>query len=224
MVMSYFQRTRTDCRIRNFYTTGRLEKLVDSDEKTNASINSKLLKKLDHVNTALYAVELVKAQLERKEPIIVGFFLLQHAKLRMLELYYIIPTKFCYGNKFEKLKMDTSSLYLALAEKKLEDFICPEKRTEWEQMRSKDYNVCFTADAVTNFFPWMRCDKHEKHGKRAPGLFKEKFRCTEMLWLCEKKHTAATPLPLTTTNSATEDSKSEYWSRGVMAFWKSIAR
>ena len=35
-----------------------------SDEKTHAAINSKLFKKLDHVNNSLYEVELAKAQTE----------------------------------------------------------------------------------------------------------------------------------------------------------------
>ena len=34
-------------------------------------------KKLDHVNNSLYEVELAKAQIEHKKPIIVGFFILQ---------------------------------------------------------------------------------------------------------------------------------------------------
>ena len=46
------------------------------DEKTHAAINSKLFKKLDHMNISLYEVELAKAEIEHKEPIIVGFFIL----------------------------------------------------------------------------------------------------------------------------------------------------
>ena len=57
-----------------------------TDEKKHATINSKLFKKLDHVNNSLYEVGLAKAQIEHKEPVIVGFFVLQYAKLRMLEL------------------------------------------------------------------------------------------------------------------------------------------
>ena len=41
-----------------------------SDEKTHAAINSKLLKKLDHLNNSVYGVELAKAHIEHKEPII----------------------------------------------------------------------------------------------------------------------------------------------------------
>ena len=53
------------------------------------------LKKLNHLNDNLYEIESVKADVEHKEPIIVGFFILQYAKLRMLELYYNFFQKFC---------------------------------------------------------------------------------------------------------------------------------
>ena len=81
-----------------------------TDEKTHAAIISKLFKKLDHVNTSLYEVELAEAQIEHKQPIIVEFFILQYAKLRMLELYYVFVTRFCDVNKFEEFEMDTDSL------------------------------------------------------------------------------------------------------------------
>ena len=149
-----------------------------SDKKTHAAINSKLFKKLDHVNNSLYEVELAKAQIEHREPIIVGFFILQYAKWRLLELYYNFFTRFCDVNKFEEVEMDTDSLYRALAEKELEDCIRPEKRAEWQRLRSNDCVDNFSADAVANFFPRTCCVKHKQHDKREPGLFKEEFRCT----------------------------------------------
>ena len=124
-----------------------------TDEKTHRAINSKLYKKLDHVNISLYEVEHAKAQIEHKEPIIGVFFILQYAKLRMLELYYNFFTKFWDVNKFEELEMDTDSLYLAFAEKELEDCIKPEMRAEWQKLRSIDCVDSFAADAVANFFP-----------------------------------------------------------------------
>ena len=66
----------------------------------------------------------------------------------------------------------------------MEDVIFPKKRAEWVQLRSKDCNDSFTADATDNFFPRICCDVHKKHDKREPGLFKEEFRCAEMLCLC----------------------------------------
>ena len=72
--------------------------------------------------------------------------------------------------------MDTDSLYLALAEKKLEDCIRPETRAEWQRLRSNDCVDSFTADAVANFCPTTCCVKHKQNDKREPGLCKEEFR------------------------------------------------
>ena len=54
--------------------------------KKHSAINSKLFKRLNHITDQLYEVDLVKPEIEHREPIIVGFFSLQYAKLRMLEL------------------------------------------------------------------------------------------------------------------------------------------
>ena len=73
-----------------------------TDEKKHAAINSKLFKKLDHLNKALYEVELAKAQIEHKEPIIVGSFIFQYAKLRMLE-------RMIWNSKMSCVHVDNSS-------------------------------------------------------------------------------------------------------------------
>ena len=62
------------------------ETLYLSDEKTHKPNNNRLFKRLNNVSTDTYEVELAKSTVEHREPIIVGFFILQYAKLRMLEL------------------------------------------------------------------------------------------------------------------------------------------
>ena len=101
----------------------------------------------------MYEKELVNSTIEHCEPIIVGFFRLQYAKLKMLELYYNFFDNFCDVNKFEELEMDTDSLYLALAKEDLDDCILPSNRAEWSEKRSKDCRDDFRADAKNNFFP-----------------------------------------------------------------------
>ena len=71
----------------------------------------------------------------------------------MLQLYYNFFTGFCDVNKFEELEMDTNSLYLALAEKDLEDCIRTEMRAEWQRLRSIDGVDSFPVEAVANFCP-----------------------------------------------------------------------
>ena len=159
-----------------------------SDEKTHGDIITKFFKRLDHINDQLYEVELAKAEIVHREPIIVGFFILQHAKLRMLELYYNVFDRFWDVNKFEELEMDTDSLYLALSEKELYDCIREESKAEWKLRRTEDCKNNFTANATTKFFPRTCCTKHIKHDKREPGLFKEEFPCTERLCLCSNTY------------------------------------
>ena len=159
-----------------------------NDEKTHSEINNKMFKRLNHINDNLYEVEMAKAEVEHTEPIIVGFLILQYAKLRMLELYYNFFYELCENDKYEEMEMDTDSLYLALAERSLYDCIKEDKKEVWEFLRSEDCNDNFIADSSGNFFPRTCCEKHKKHDKREPGLFKEEFRCTEMLCLCSKTY------------------------------------
>ena len=106
----------------------------------------------------------------------------------MLELYYNFFKKFCGNEKFEDLEMDTDSLYLALSEENLEDYILPQRRSEWEAIRLRDCTDSFTANASSKFFPRTCCTAHKNHNKREPGLFKQEFKCSEMLCLCSKSY------------------------------------
>ena len=58
--------------------------------------------------------KLLKSTIEHRELIILGFFIVQYGKLRMLDLYYNFFHEYCDEKKIEESKMDTDSLYLAL--------------------------------------------------------------------------------------------------------------
>ena len=131
-------------------------------------------------------MELVKSTIEHREPNIVGFFILQYAKLRMLKLFYNFFDQLCDFNHFEELETDTYSLYVALAEEDLDERILPSKRAKCSDKRSKDCQDSFTMDAKNKFSPLASCSKHNKHDKREQGLFKEETRCNKMLCLCGK--------------------------------------
>ena len=156
------------------------------DEKTHGAINTNFFKRLVYINCQLYEVELAKAEIEHREPNIVGLIILQYAKLRILELYYNFFQRFCDVNKFEQLEVDTDSLSLTLSDKELYDCIGEVSKVDWELLRTKDCKNDFTAKATTTFFPKTCSTKHKKHDKREPGFFKEEFHCTEMLCLFSK--------------------------------------
>ena len=157
-----------------------------NDENTHSAIINNFFKRLNFIADQLYEVELVKSEVEHRETIFVGFFFLQYAKLRILELYYNFFKKFCDTKKYEELEMDTNSLYLALLEENLEDNILPEKRNEWKAIRSRGCSDSFTSNATGNFVPRTCYTAHKKHDKRKPGQFKEEFGFSEMLCLCGK--------------------------------------
>ena len=62
--------------------------ILDLIETFRVSVTTKMSssKKVNHVNHQLYEVEPAEAEVEHKEPVGVGFFILHNAKLRMLEL------------------------------------------------------------------------------------------------------------------------------------------
>ena len=159
-----------------------------NDEKTHSAITIKFLRRLNFITDQLSEVELVKSEIKHSEPIIDRFFVWHYAKLRMLELYYTFFKKFFDTENYGELEMDTETFYLALSEENLEYIILPEKRNEWGAIRSRECTDSFTANATGNFLPRTCCAAYKKHEKREPRLFKEEFRCTEMLCLCSKTY------------------------------------
>ena len=143
-----------------------------NDEKAHEAINSKSFEMMIYLNDNLYEVEAVKPEVEHEEPIIVGLFILQFAKLRMPELYCIFFDKFCDFNWCEEMEMDTNSLYLALSKHSLEDCVKPEMKEVWMNNRKQDCNNNFSANSFSNFFPRTCCIEHIKYDKQEPGLFK----------------------------------------------------
>ena len=163
----------------------------------------------------MYEVELVKPEIEHREPIIVGFFILQYAKQRMLELYYNFSKKFCDTDKYEELEMDTDSLYLALSEENLEDVILPEKRAEWEQLRSNDCTDNFTANATDNFSPELIAIPTRNMMRESQASSKKNLD-VQKCCVSVAKHIVVMISILTSTSLAAKDSTKEHWKIVVM--------
>ena len=65
------------------------------DGKTHSAINSKKFKRPKDTTDQLYEFELVKPEVEQREPTIVGFFIMQYVCQRILEFYNIFFKKYC---------------------------------------------------------------------------------------------------------------------------------
>ena len=99
--------------------------------------------------------------------------------------------------------MDTDSLYLALAQNNLYDCIRPSKKQSGK-FRGNKIVVILSNLTLYEISSLEYCDKHKNHNKREPGLFKEGFRCTEMICFVAKFIVATMPNWIST-NSAARD-------------------
>ena len=194
-----------------------------TDEKTHTVIISKMFKRLNHITDQMYEVELVKSEIENREPITVGFFILQYAKLRMLELYYRFFKEICETDKYEELGMDTDSLHLALSEENLEDVIVPEKRADWNQLLSKDCIDKITANATENFFPELAVIP-TRSIIRENRVSSKKSLDVQKCCVSVAKHTVVMINRLTSTSLAAKVSLKEYWKTVAMDKCQNIVK
>ena len=193
-----------------------------NEEMTHSAIKIKLFKRLNFITHHLYEVELVKSKIEHREAIIVGFFILQYAQLRMLQFFYNYFKKFCDTEKYEELEMDTDSLYWALSEENLEYVIFPEKRNEWEAIRSRDCTDSFTANATGNFFTKTCCTATKSMIRENRDCLKKNSGVPKCC-ACVAKPVVAAIERVTNTNSAARDSIKELWKTVEMDPYESIA-
>ena len=90
---------------------------VRGSTSAKIEVNKPHFKKINELDDDIFEVEAAKHRIKIDVPIQIGFFVLNYAKLRMLEFYYDFLIKFLHKRKFECIQMDTDSLYFGLSEK-----------------------------------------------------------------------------------------------------------
>ena len=80
-------------------------------------VNNKFFKSFNDIDKNIFEVDFKNSTVEHKKPLVVGFFILQYAKLTMHELVKNFFDRFCDSDKYEFIEMDTDSLYIAMSEK-----------------------------------------------------------------------------------------------------------
>ena len=152
-------------------------KVVYTTDEHEAHIlaNDKAFRQLSELGEGLFEFEMAKKSITLDLPIQIGFFILQYAKLRMLEFYYDCLDRFIDRKNFQLVCMDTDSYYLALAEKDLESCIKPEMREIYMKEKAK-------------WFPRTSSPEVKKFDQRTPGLFKIEFEGDMIVALCSKTY------------------------------------
>ena len=129
----------------------------------------------------------LKPTIEHREPIIVGFFILQNAKLSILEIPYNFLHKYYDESKFEEMEMDTDYLYQTLANEKIGRIHVTREDISMKTNSSKWFKDDFLADAKKIFFPRRCFGIHKEHDKREPGIFKKDLFYWKVV-LCHKTY------------------------------------
>ena len=170
-------------------------KYVHGEGQAMLEVNLPQFKKLTPLveEEEYYEIEKDKKCLRMNLPIQIGYFILQYAKLRMLQFYYDFMLRFVSRENFQYCEMDTDSAYMALAGPSLESVIKPEMLDVY-QSGLNDFHEGdpqIEADADLHWFPRTCCDKHAKYDKRTVGLFKLEWQGDCLIGLCSKTYIVA---------------------------------
>ena len=88
-----------------------------------------------------YEVEQTKSKIVLDLPIHIGVFILNYAKLRMLEFYYDFMVHYLSHYDFEYVEMDTDSAYLGIAGQNVEDLMKEELDEKFENDKNQSSNI-----------------------------------------------------------------------------------
>jgi len=96
-------------------TRHRKVKYLKGEIPARMEMNKSRFISLTELGDDLYECEANKEEIKLDLPIVLGFFVLQYAKLRMLQFYYDFVDRYVDREDYELAEMDTDSLYMALS-------------------------------------------------------------------------------------------------------------
>jgi hypothetical protein len=162
---------------------------VDGARRASQYVNKPEFISLQELGEETYEILTAKTRIKLDLPIQIGFFILNYAKLRMLEFYYDFIDVYIDRSRFEYCEMDTDSAYIAFSEKDLRSCIKPELLSKYEAgLTAFCSDDVQEADADMRWFPRTCCERHAKFDKRTPGLFKEEYSGDEIISLASKSY------------------------------------
>ena len=160
-----------------------VKKYLMNKNKVCKFINSSSFKNMNKLGEELYEVETYKSRVSVDTPIQIGFFILQYAKLRMLEFYYDCLNIYL-KKSFELTQTDTDSIYMAINQSDLDQCISDEFKNRYQ---NEIFNSC--SDEISPpLFPRRCCDHHVALDRRRVGIFKKEFQGSQMISLCSKSY------------------------------------
>lgn len=137
-----------------------------------------------------------KPNIKLDVPIQVGFFVLEYAKLLILEFYYDFLLMFLPFDSFALIQTDTDSRYFSLSEDNLFLAVPENKREDFMQQYDKWFAVDYCSLHRSEFFDcmfekneWTQrncCKKIAKHDSRTVVKFHVEWKGEGVIALCSK--------------------------------------
>ena len=176
---------------------------VKGDGPAMMEVNLPQFKKMTPLDKEYYEIEKAKTTLRLNLPVQIGYYILQLAKLHMLQFYYDFMDEYVDRSMFEYCEMDTDSAYMALATSDFLSAIKPEMKAKFLRglQGHCQPGLAIEADCKDHWFPRTCCPEHAKFDKRTPGLFKIEYEGDAMIGLCSKTYIVAKKKTLVPTNT-----------------------
>lgn len=134
---------------------------VKGANAASQEVNNPLFMAVTELQDEVYEVEKAKKMIIFDLPIQLGYFILQYARLRMLQFYYDFMDSHVNRKDFQYCEMDTDSAYMSISGSSLEDVMRPEMLVSY---RHGLYGYCsdvdIEADNKCHWFPRQCCEKH----------------------------------------------------------------
>ena len=119
-----------------------------------------------------YEIEKAKETLRLNLPIQLGYFILQYAKLHMLQFYYDFMDTYVDRADFEYCEMDTDSAYMALSGPDFLSVVKPDMKAR--------YLEGLEGYCQKHWFPRTCCSTHAKYDRRTVHRVSSKLGTREM--------------------------------------------
>ena len=150
-------------------------KYINDSSRLSAEFNKFSFTRCEKIDDKLYELQHAKTRISHDLPLHLGFFILQYAKLRLLEYYYDFLDYYGDRRDFQFICCDTDSAYIALSTNTLRESVRNNLLLEFDSSVSQHCGRRDYKPTLNNSRPFLQrncCENDMSYDARTPGLFK----------------------------------------------------